>query len=203
MPRRLSPRKKKPKVQIVHKTNGRIRIKIPSAKGHPEILDAYKNVFSAVYGITHIKVKPETGSIIIHYDPKHEHEFEQHFHGCCSEHEVQGIGSRPGDEINELAKKIETEAEFLAEHSQLVRVTVDVFKAADYRIKLATGNTVDLKVVLACGLAAATFIEIGAETATPMWVTLGLFAVNHFIDMNSQQTPVAAAAHHHHHHHHH
>jgi hypothetical protein len=45
--------------------------------------------------------------------------------------------------------------------------------------------------VLALALAVATFAGVGATAATPMWVTLALFALNHFIEM---QTPGAAGA---------
>ena len=51
------------------------------------------------------------------------------------------------------------------------------------KLKITTGNTVDLKIVLAGGLAAFTFLEIGATAATPMWVTLALFSLNHFAEL--------------------
>ncbi len=37
------------------------------------------------------------------------------------------------------------------------------------------------------GLAAVTFIEIGATAATPVWVTIGLFSLNHFIELQAHQ----------------
>jgi hypothetical protein len=186
--------KKKHKARIEHKVPGRMRIKIPSAKGNPGILEVFESVFSAIPGITKVKPKRETGSIVIHYDPKREVEFQNQFHQCCAQHEVSVSNARPGDEIEEIAKKIEAEAEFLAERSELVRATVDMFKAVDYQIKAATGNTIDLKIVLVGGLAVTTFVEIGAEAATPMWVTLALFAVNHFIEMKHEPVPAKAPA---------
>ena len=195
-------KKKKPKLHIAHKTDGRIRMRVPHGRDNPEVLEAYKQIFSQIHGIIDIKIKPETGSIIINYAPEHEHEFHAHLNCCCSEHSISHPGPLPGDEIQEMAKRIENQAEFFAEHSEIVKVTVDMFKKLDYQIKLKTDNTIDLKVLLACGLAAATFVEIGAETATPMWVTLGLFAVNHFIDINSPHVAAKEVSHHHHHHHH-
>ena len=187
-------RKKRREVRIEHKVPGRIRMKIPSAKNNPEFLALFQNVFSSVNGITKVKSKPETGSIVIHYDLKREAEFHSHFHHCCAQHDMTVSAARPGDEIDELAKKIEAEAEFLAERSQAVRATVDMVKKVDYQIKAMTGNTIDLKIVLVGGLAVATFVEIGAEAATPMWVTLALFAVNHFVEMKHETRPQAAPA---------
>jgi hypothetical protein len=181
-------------IRIEHKVPGRIRMKIPHAKDNPAFLKPFQNVFSAIPGIVKVKTKPDTGSIIIHYDPHHEAEFQREFGRCCAQHEMTVHSALPGDEIGEMAKKIEAEAEFLAERSQAVRVTVDMFKKLDYQIKSVTDNTIDLKIVLVCGLAVATFVEIGAEAATPMWVTLALFGVNHFIEMKQEGRTVAAPA---------
>jgi hypothetical protein len=84
-----------------------------------------------------------------------------------------------------LANKIKAEAEFFAERSELAKTTVDLFRNLDLQLKLTTGNTIDLKILLAGGLAAYTFWEIGAEAATPMWVTLALFSLNHFAELHS------------------
>ena len=187
-----TPARKKRKAHIAHKVPGRIRMKVPAAKADPSILDAYQQAFSMIPGITKVKAKPETGSIVIHYDPAREREFEQHFHACCGHHEVTvEAHAPPDDEISEMARRIEAEAEFLAERSELAKSTVDFFKKFDRELKLTTGNTVDLKIVLAGGLAAYTFLEIGAGAATPMWVTLALFSLNHFAEL--QHHPVASA----------
>lgn len=186
--------KKQHKARIEHKVPGRLRVKIPSGKDNAALLKVFETVFSAIPGITKVKSKTETGSIVIHYDLRREAEFQSHFNQCCAQHAVSVSSARPGDEIEELAKKFEAEAEFLAEHSELVRATVELFKNVDYQIKAATGNMIDLKIVLVGGLAVATFVEIGAEAATPMWVTLALFAVNHFIEMRHDPVPATPSA---------
>jgi hypothetical protein len=179
-----SPPKKR-KAHIAHKVPGRIRMKVPAGKGNPEILEAYRKAFSAVPGITEVKMKPETGSIVIHYDPTREQEFEAHFHARVVHQELQVEQHvAPDDEVTNMARRIEAEAEFLAEHSELAKATVDYFKKFDRELKLATGNTVDMKILLAGGLAAYTFFEIGAGAATPMWVTLALFSLNHFAELH-------------------
>ena len=53
------------------------------------------------------------------------------------------------------------------------------------RSKKATGNSVDLKVLLPLGLAVVTVVEIGAAAATPVWVTISLFSLNHFIELQA------------------
>ena len=65
-------------------------------------------------------------------------------------------------------------------------------------IKLATNNTIDLKIVLALAIIGLTVTEVGATAATPVWVTLAIFTINHFIEMHPTQhaAPAEATAHH-------
>jgi hypothetical protein len=180
------PVRKKEKARIEHKVPGRIRMKIPSAKTNPAILDIYRDAFSHIPGILKVNTKPETGSIVIHYDLKREAEFHKQFETACDTHDV---GKMPNNDIDDLANKIKAEAEFLAERSELARMTVEMCKHADQNLKEWSGNTIDLKIVLAGGLAAYTFFEIGASAATPMWVTLVLFGVNHLAEMQTHPHP--------------
>jgi hypothetical protein len=188
-------KKRQQAIRIEHKVPGRIRMRIPAAKDNPKFLKLFHSVFSTIPGIVKVKSKADTGSIVIHYDPNHEAEFQREFTRCCAQHDMAVQSALPGDEIGELAKKIQAEAEFLAQRSEAVRVGVEFFKKLDYQIKATTDNTIDLKIVLVGGLAVATFVQIGAEAATPMWVTLALFGVNHFIEMKQEgRSPAAAPA---------
>ncbi len=180
-------KKKKHKARIEHNIPGRIRMKIPTAKTDPGVLDAYISAFSALPGVAKVVAKPETGSITLHYDHKAEAEFADHLHNCCHHNELHVESGPPEDEVNRLASRIAQEADFLADHSPLAKGAVDFFKAFDRELKLVSNNTIDMKIFLAGGLAAFTFLEIGAAAATPMWVTLGLFGVNHFVEL--QATP--------------
>jgi hypothetical protein len=180
---------RKHKARIEHKVPGRIRMKIPTAKSNPDILETYRVAFSAIPGVIEVKPKPETGSIVIHYDPRLEAVFESRLHHCSAQHDVSLTAARPGDEIDDMANKIANEAEFLAQRSELAKSTVEFCKSMDRELKLLTDNTIDLKIVLAGGLAAYTFLEIGASAATPMWVTLGLFSLNHFAELHSSPHP--------------
>ena len=52
----------------------------------------------------------------------------------------------------------------------------------------------DLKMLLAIGVIGVTVLEVGATAATPVWVTLALFGMNHFIEMQTEQMEARAAA---------
>jgi hypothetical protein len=181
-------------LEIAHQVRGRIRMKIPAGKGNPELLERIKETFGVIPGIESVIVNPITGSVVLHYDEDRHDEF----HGDFHRHLPNGHRP-PTNEIDELARKLEDEAEFLAEHSQLARAVVDFFKDLDRHIKSASGNVIDLKIVLAIGIIGFTVLGVGANAATPVWVTLLIFSLNHFVEMHPPgarmvQSPDAALA---------
>jgi hypothetical protein len=165
---------------------GRIRMKVPQAKQDPAVLETYREIFASIPGALKVKAKPETGSIVIHYDPERRHEFHRSFDDHCDHHLEMAVKPEfPGNEVQRLARKIEAEADYLASRSQFANASVHFFREFDRELKLATDNNVDLQILLAAGLAGFTFLEIGATAATPMWVTLALFTLNHFVELHS------------------
>jgi hypothetical protein len=166
-------------VQIAHQVPGRIRLKVPKVKESPELIEQIKQMFNVIPGIQEVTVNPTTGSVVLHYDTDKHDEFQGHL-----QRHTGGHDRPPTNEIDALASKIEQEAEFLAEHSHTARVIFDYFKHFDEQIKLATGNVIDLKIVLAVSIAGFTIFEVGANAATPVWVTIAIFALNHMIQAN-------------------
>jgi cation transport ATPase len=163
-------------------------MKIPSGKGNPALLRQVADAFGQIPGIESVVVNETTGSLVLRYDAGRHDQFHDALHG-----HIHGADHRPTTEIDTLADKIEEEAEFLAEHSASARAVVDFFKAVDREIKIATNTNLDLKMVLAAGVIAVTVLEIGATAATPVWVTLMLFATNHYIELH-QSPPQPARA---------
>ncbi len=174
-------------VQVAHQVPGRIRLKVPNVKDNPELVEQIKQMFHVIPGIEDVTVNPTTGSVVLCYDTDKHDEFHGHL-----EHHTGGHDRAPTNEIDALASKIGQEAEFLAEHSHTARVIVDYFKHFDDQIKLATGNVVDLKIVLALGIAGFTIFEVGASAATPVWVTISIFALNHMIQAGLAESARAA-----------
>jgi hypothetical protein len=178
------------KFDVAHQVPGRVRMKVPAAKGNPELLRQIADTFAVIPGIERITVNPATGSVVMFYDIDQHHEF----HGRLQDHPQLNVGyCPPPTEIDELATRIEQEAEFLARHSDTARAIVNGFKAFDREIRLATDNNVDLKIVLALGIIGVTVLEVGAAAATPVWVTLSLFALNHVLEMHTHKVEGASA----------
>jgi hypothetical protein len=178
-------------LKIEHQTPGRVRMKIPAGKGNPELLKQISETFAAIPGIEEVTVNPTTGSVVLHYDTDRHDEFHGHFDGHYKAHGGNGGGngnSHGADtELDKLTHSIEEEAEFLASHSHTARMVVDFVKKIDREVKLATHNSVDLKIIFAVGIICLTVFEVGATAATPVWVTLAIFTVNHFIQLHEKE----------------
>src|SRR5271154_1481127 len=181
-------------LQIAHQVPGRVRMKIPAGKGNAELLQQISEVFRVIPGIEEITVNPTTGSVVLHYDADRHDEFHGTFQQHYAAHGAANGGMHGADtELDKLTSSIEAEAEFLASHSHTARAVVDFVKKIDHEIKVATNNNLDLKIVFAVGIICLTVFEVGATAATPVWVTLAIFTVNHFIQMHEQQNLKAAA----------
>ncbi len=156
-------------------------MKVPSAKGNPDLLREIGETFSVIPGIERVTVSEATGSVILHYDTDH--------HAAFNERLSQRFLSEnqsyrpPTTEIDDLASKIQSEAEFLASHSESAKAVVDFFKHLDREVKIASGNVIDLKILLAVGIVGLTVFELGASAATPVWLTLTVFSLNHVLEM--------------------
>jgi hypothetical protein len=179
--------------EIAHHTRGRVRLKIPAAKQNPELLEQIKAKFSSVPGIDYIEIKPSTGSVILWYDPEHHADvpgFFQMLGGPQGHPVAAGLAAPrhhrpPSNKAAEFTQQIEDEAEFLAEHSTVARAIVEFARHCDRQIKRATDNHMDMKILVPLVLAGFTFLEIGAAAATPMWVTLVIFSLNHFVELQA------------------
>jgi hypothetical protein len=185
--------KKKRKIRVAHATPGWIRLKVPHGKGDVDALNAVADSFRGIPGIERVETNPVTGGVVLIYGPDRQVEFAQCFERSRATLEDEA-GKPPQTDIDKLASTIEREAEFLAQHSAGARAFVELCRRVDHDIKVASGNNVDLKLLLAAGIVAATVLEIGATAATPVWVTLVLFGANHFVELHQRTAGPAKPA---------
>ena len=188
-------------LKIEHQVPGRVRMKIPAGKGNAELLKQISDVFAVIPGIEEIVTNPTTGSVVLRYDADRHDEFHgsfrQHYdaHGGNAQGATNGGLHGADTELDKLTNSIAAEAEFLASHSHSARAVVDLVKSIDHEIKRLSNNNIDLKIVFAVGIIGLTVFEVGATAATPVWVTLAIFTVNHFIEMHERQAHAAQSVH--------
>lgn len=180
------------RAQVAHHTKGRLRIRVPSAKGNPAALEEIKRSLAPVPGVSEVKVSAATGTITVLYDPKRHVDFHEHLANAEGSHQeklhVSAVPPPPVlSEVDEAMDRLEKEAEFLASHSHSAKALFDALRKFDVGLKKATDNNVDLKVLAPLALAAYAFVELGFEAATPVWLTLGVFSFNHFVALHTQR----------------
>jgi hypothetical protein len=184
------------RAQVAHHSKGRLRIRVPSAKGDPAALEQIRNALAPVHGVNEVIVNEAIGSITVHYDPDCHVDFHRHLsetEGSHHEHLHIPPPPAPVSEVDEAMEMLNKEAEFLSSHSHSAKVLFDMLRKFDAGLKKATDNNVDLKVLAPLGLAVYAFLELGFEAATPVWLTLGVFSFNHFVTLHAQ-TPTTHPA---------
>jgi hypothetical protein len=193
-PQSAAPEQTEPGAEVAHATRGRVRLKIPAAKRNPALLNQIKTAFEGIPGIDSIEVRQNSGSLVIFYDPDHHQDIASLFVSLSqaanapvdmAPHADAAVHRPPKTKVDEFTSSIEAEAEYLAEHSHVARSVVEMVKELDRQIKRSTNNNIDLKILVPIVLAGFTFLEIGAAAATPMWVTLAIFSMNHFVELHA------------------
>jgi hypothetical protein len=121
---------------------------------------------------------------VVHYDETMLPDFAQTMANHGESEDLFSLEPAELSEVDAIANKLEREAQFLAQHSDVARSAVNFVSQIDQALKKATGNTVDLKVLLPMGLAIYAFLELESDITTPLWITLGIFSFNSFVSLH-------------------
>src|ERR1039457_5873769 len=157
--------------RVVHHVKGRIRLKLHDAKGNYRFLESVQQSLSPVAGVRNVEVNSATGTIVVHYDETMLPDFAQKLADHGESADLFSLEPAELSEVDAIANKLEREAQVLAQHSEVARSAVDFVSQIDQALKQATGNTVDLKVLLPLGLAIFAFLELESDITTPLWLT--------------------------------
>jgi hypothetical protein len=182
------------RAHVAHHTKGRLRIRVPSAKGNPAVLEEISRSLAPVAGVSEVSINEAIGTITVIYDPNRHIDFHRHLSEAEGSHQqilqvAPPASAPPLSEVDEAMDMLEKEAEFLSSHSHSAKVVFEALKQFDIGLKRATDNNVDLKVLAPLGLAVYAFLELGFEAATPVWLTLGMFSFNHFVALHAETPP--------------
>ena len=169
---------------VAHQVRGRIRVRLPKARGDYAALEKVKRSISPIHGVQSVDVNPATGSVVVEYDANQHADFPSVLARHAEANNLFTLTPPHISEVDEAVETIEKEAEFLAEHSEAARTVVEFFKRANQEVKRATNNQLDLQVLLPLGLAVYAFLRLEADVATPLWVTLGIFSFNSFVSLH-------------------
>jgi len=166
---------------------------MPAARGNSELLKEVAESLASKQGVRAIQCNLRTGSIIVQYDEAQHTNFPDTLAAHGQATGLFSLAPPEVSEVDQIAEAIEREAEFLAQHSEAARTIVETVKGFNNKLRQATHNNVDLKVLLPLGLAVWALIEHDPELATPLWLTLSIFSFNSFVSLHPPVPSVAVS----------
>lgn len=167
---------------VVHHVRGRMRLRLPRAKGDAAALNEIREFVCSIPGVSKVEVNPVTGSVLVQYDHTTQPEFQDELQRRGESEELLSLVMPEVAAAETVAKVVEDDATLLAQHSRAARAIVQLFDRFDLRIRRATNNAVGLQVLLLFGVATYSVIKsIREKSASPGWLILLLFALDTFI----------------------
>lgn len=168
----------RPVAYIAHDIPGRMRIRVPDAKGNPTLVRDLVDKLGKVSGIESVEASATTGSVLLHYDPELHGELGRMLKGS-------GESTMPL-RIEEPARRKPTsrpQRRKRPPQSALARAISETSAALDDAIREATDNQLDLRVLMPLAMAGIGLMIIRRPAATPLWLTLMIFAFNSFMSL--------------------
>lgn len=165
---------------VVHQTPGRVRLKIPAAKGRPDLLREIVANAGSASDIKSVEYKPVTGSVVINYAP-------------AAYKNLEALGSILGDSALRVSMRTSRSPAGVrsrragrgrAEPSTAAKAITSFFRSLDGKVRDATDNEIDLKVLLPLTAGVFAFFALRRKWTTPLWLTLMIFAFHSFLTLH-------------------
>jgi hypothetical protein len=167
------------RARIAHHIPGRLRLLVATARRDLGFLVRAAGEIEQLADVHRVEVNPVTGSLVIHYEDSRHDELPA---------SVRALGL--GLELFELALDepfgLEaTRARIDKRGSELGRELLALGKLLNRELKLATGGTLDFRLIVPLGAAGITALNRQyANGPTPLWMTLLTFAFNSFVALH-------------------
>jgi hypothetical protein len=164
---------------VHHYLPGRLRLRIPTAKGEENELRRLSSAIARAPGITQVEFNSITGSILIGYSP-------EQYHNLRSLESTLSNSEVPIAVSNTYAAHPKSHHRHHKRNRSLAAKRVDsFFKQVDHEIRMATDNEVDLKFILPFAVAVLGLLALRRSSVTPLWLTLMIFAFNSFLGLHA------------------
>ncbi len=164
-------------VRIVSTIPGRLRLKVPRRGGMLEEMQRIADALTARAGVSDVQVNPQTGSILVHYDPERGSLDDlrsalQHLGIIINQETNSGVSPSSGAEASEASVNI-------------TRKLIEL----NTRVGRATNGLGDLRLFVPLGLGAITIRQIirhGLKLDNLPWYVTGWYAYQSFINLNHE-----------------
>lgn len=180
-----------PRAYIAHSIPGRIRIKVPDGKGNPALLEKLRELLQSAPAVKTVDCNPLTGSVLIHYSPQPNESipaFLSAGNGSTPPFLLDPAPSnRPRDIVRKRARREKP-------HSEAAQGVIGFFRDLDLMVRDATGDQLDLKLLLPLVAGLLGVALLPRTASTPLWVTLMIFAFSSFLVLHVPGSAEAEAA---------
>ncbi|MBV8773848.1 MAG: hypothetical protein JO166_16200 [Deltaproteobacteria bacterium] len=163
---------------IHHHLPGRLRLRIPAAKGEAGELQEISSAIARTPGINQVEYNPVTGSILIRYS-------REHYKNLRALESGLGGSAAPIALNNSDHTHGASHLRHRYGRSIAARRVDSFFKQIDHEIRIATDNEVDLKFILPFGVGILGLLALRYSSTTPLWLTLMIFAFNAFLGLHA------------------
>lgn len=163
---------------VHHHLPGRLRLRVPEAKGEGDELREISAAIARAPGISDVEYNPITGSILIQYSPEQYKDLPS-LESSLSAPAVP-IAINDSHPVNGSHHRGHNRGRSVA-----ARRVDSFFRNLDHEIRVATDNEVDLKFILPFGVAVLGLLALRYSSTTPLWLTLLIFAFNSFLGLHA------------------
>jgi len=165
-----------------------MRIRIPSAKADSEFLKQARAAISALPGVLEATYNPLTGSILVLHAPGAELELE----GAMTSQDGNTLpfvlsAAKPDNNARRKRHR-------MPRQSYLASAIAETVAELDDIVRAATGNALDLKVLLPILAGSIGLTMLRGSRRTPLWLTLMIFAFTSFTILHGEGGAEAAIA---------
>jgi Heavy metal associated domain 2 len=164
---------------VHHYLPGRLRLRIPAAKGEEDELRELSSAIARAPGVSQVEYNPITGSILIQYSPTHYRN-------------LQSLEASLSASAVPIAVNNSHPAQRQPHHrrhrrgrSVAAKKVDSFFRQLDSEIRDATDNEVDLKFILPFGVTVLGILALRHSSTTPLWLTLLIFAFHSFLGLHT------------------
>ena len=164
---------------VQHSLPGRLRLRVPAAKGEDHELREISSAIAKTEGIDRVEYNPITGSILIQYSP------DRYSNLQALESGLSALAAPIAFNNSHPSHDYEQRPRYQRGRSIAAKRIDAYFKEIDHEIRLATDNEIDLKFILPFGVAVLGLLALRYSSATPLWLTLLIFAFNAFLGLHA------------------
>lgn len=175
---------------LAHQIPGRVRLKVPAAKGQAALLDQIAALAGSASGVSGVEYNALTGSVVIRYVPAAYKDVDA-LALALSDSKLRVALKDPGP-VN--GARSDGPNEDGSGTSVAATAITSFFRSLDLEIRDATGNQIDLKVLLPAVAGILGFFAFRQKAGTPLWLTLLIFSFHSFVSLNREQGRSAESA---------